>query len=155
MSIAFDITSTSTIGLERDHNRIALLTTLGSLADGVLYDLIALDSDLPLEAGPQAIRRAAGLFRDAADRSARPANIWDAPSVTDELFLFSSSVAPSSDIPTSHDGLEIWAREIADTLDRILEAATPADVEFATSTFRSIARSTLQQANDLSGTRNF
>ncbi|MFE6734593.1 hypothetical protein [Microbacterium sp. NPDC057650] len=136
--------------LDIDYSRATQLSTIGSMADAVLRELIiielgTLDSD-KLVAVPQAAR----IFRLAATQYAHRRTIWDAHSVLDDLVHFSS---PGSDdiggAPEPQvDDLQPWLVGLAGALESLTEQVpNPDAIDLVRREFTQISQSTMRSAS--------
>lgn len=135
---------------EHDYAKITQISAVGSLADTVLRELIAVevgDTDTPLIAIP----RAARFFRMASSGLNQPRSIWDTPTVADELFHFSASVAlRPADQGAASDDVRPWFEDVAAALEDVASAhPTRSAIDKVRQEFTQIAAQTMRLATNL------
>lgn len=133
---------------ESDIERISQASSLGSLADDVLLELIQLEAGIKDPSDLVAVPESAELFHALADQLDNPRMIWSATSAATALLRFSSETAPSSGhTVVSDEELPAWCKALAGQLGRLRE--TPISMEDLASVraqFTSIAQVTLRAA---------
>lgn len=141
-----------------DYGRITQLSSLGSLADGVLRELIELEAGHVRPRELSAIPKAASMFRVAAEQVQRRRSIWDAPSVADQLVYISSlpfNVGGDA-VAQADAGMGAWLAGMADSLHAVASGESdPQDVEVVRDGFSTIARATLRSAAALTSATSF
>ena len=144
--------------LDVDYSRATQLSTIGSLADAVLRELVVLELGALAPDQMIAVPRAASIFRGAATQYAHPRTIWDAHSVLDDIVHFSSPDpgAVGSSTEPQDDAVEPWLVGLADALEALLEPAPdPASIELVRREFTQISQSTMRSAARIVSGRSF
>lgn len=139
------------------YGRITQLSSLGSLADGVLRELIELEAGQVRPDELSAIPKAATMFRAAVEQAQRQRSIWDAPSVADQLVYISSLPfnAGREFVPPADD-LRAWLAGMANSLHAVASGHSGSkDIQIVREGFSAIARATLRSAAALTNATSF
>lgn len=136
--------------LDVDYSRATQLSTIGSLADAVLRELIAIELGALRPDQLVAVPQAAKIFRLAATQYAHPRTIWDAHSVVDDIVHFSSPV--SGDLGTAAepqaDDIQPWLVGLADALEALTKQTTDSTaIDLVRREFTQISQSTMRSAS--------
>ena len=135
---------------EQDYVKITQISAVGSLADTVLRELIAVEVG---DTGTSliAIPRAARFFRVASSGLGQPRSIWATPTVADELFLFSASAAQySADQGARSADERPWFERIATALENVAGThPTREAIDTVRQEFSRIAAQTMRLATNL------
>lgn len=136
---------------ERAYTRVAQVSSLGSLADAVLAELIALEwgvSDSELVAVPRAVE----MFRFAAQEASAPRRIWSTGRVASELLHFSAGSGSAFAAASRQGDNEFvpWLEKVADALEAVAGGdAVAADRQLVREEFSQIATQTMRVASRL------
>lgn len=141
-------------GLDVDYSRATQLSTIGSLADAVLRELIVLEAGAIAVDQLVAVPAATSIFRSAATEYAHPRSIWDAHSVVDDLVHLSSPVPDAVDTSSEPADADVqpWLVGIADALDAVMAPVPDPDaLELVRGEFTQISQSTMRSAARIVG----
>lgn len=154
------ISSSHPTNIPANSTRIAQLSAIGRLSDAVLLDLLKIEAGLPAS-DRTGLERAKALFLSAAKASEEPQNVWDTPSLVDDLMRLSTNQDVSSESISSPEPgtteVRDWFQHIADLLAEVATASpSPAEViREVRFNFSKLSRLSLQSAVEINGTRSF
>lgn len=134
-----------------DVRLVAQLTSLGSLADEVVADLLWAEAGRETLGSSAAIKQAAEVFEQLAAEATGPVAIWKRRDVSNALRRMTAAQAIAAEAshpsPAGKDsgsaGLRVIANALAHTVDH---SATPAEMQLLRAYFEAISSATIESA---------